>query len=112
MGEKDVLRRIPNDKCRKFIESLPGTNGRPLEDVVPTSGEALDILKKTLRFNPDKRVTVEQALQAPYLAQLHCPEDEPSRTPLEIGDFEFERRKIDMGPFVRRFSLKPYDITQ
>jgi len=94
--EKDVLRRVPNDKCRKFIESLPGTSGRPLEEVAPSSVEALDILKKTLRFNPDKRITVEEALQNPYLSQLHCPDDEPSRPPLELADFEFERRKIDM----------------
>lgn len=94
--EKDVLRRVPNDKCRKFIESLPSTGGRPFEEVAPSSALALDILKKTLRFNPDKRCTVEQALQNPYLAQLHCPDDEPSRAPLDLADFEFERRKIDM----------------
>jgi mitogen-activated protein kinase 1/3/mitogen-activated protein kinase 6 len=104
--EKDVLRKIPNDKCRKFIESLPGTSGRPLEEVVPISGEALDILKKTLLFNPDKRITVEQALQNPYLAQLHCPEDEPSRQPLEIEDFEFERRKIDMDALRQEIFLE------
>jgi mitogen-activated protein kinase 1/3/mitogen-activated protein kinase 6 len=104
--EKDVLRRIPNEKCRKFIESFQSTTGKPLEEVVPTSGEALDLLKKTLRFNPDKRVTVEQALQTPYLAQLHCPEDEPSRTPCEIGDFEFERRKIDMDALRQEIFLE------
>jgi len=49
-----------------------------------------------LRFNPDKRITVEQALRNPYLAQLHCPEDEPCRAPLDPSDFEFERRKIDI----------------
>lgn len=94
--EKEVLRRVPNEKCRKFIESLPGTAGRPLEEVAPSSPLCLDLLKKLLRFNPDKRITVEQALQNAYLSQLHCPEDEPSRAPLDLADFEFERRKIDM----------------
>lgn len=94
--EKEVLRSVPNDKCRKFIESLPSSSGRALEEVVSSSKEALDILKKTLRFNPESRITVEQALQNPYLQQLHCPEDEPSRAPLSTDDFEFERRKIDM----------------
>jgi len=95
--EKEVLRRIPNDKCRKFIESLPVTSGRPLEEAVAGAAkEALDLLKKMLRFNPDKRMTVGQALQNAYLAQLHCPEDEPTRAPLDLSEFEFERRKIDM----------------
>jgi hypothetical protein len=65
--------------------------------MVPTSeGSAADVLNKTLRFNPDERMTVEQVLEAPYLEQLHCPEDEPSRKPLDFADFEFERRKIDI----------------
>jgi len=95
--EKDVLRRIPNDKCRKFIESLPSTGGRPLEEAVTGANkDALELLKKTLRFNPDRRITVEQALENAYLAQLHCPDDEPTRAPLDLSEFEFERRKIDM----------------
>jgi serine/threonine protein kinase len=95
--EKDALKRIPNDKCRKFIESLPTSGGRPLEEAVPNSSkDALDVLNKTLRFSPDKRISVDQVLEHSYLMQLHCPEDEPVRTPLEMSDFEFERRKIDM----------------
>jgi len=38
---------------------------------------ALDLLEKMLRFDPDKRITVEEALEHPYLAQLHDPNDEP-----------------------------------
>jgi len=95
--EKDVLRRIPNDKCRKFIESLPSTVATPLEQTVQSaSPEALDMLSNMLRFAPESRVTAQTALEHPYLELLHCPEDEPTRTPLEISDFEFERRKIDM----------------
>jgi len=96
--EKDVLRKIPNDKCRKFIASLPATTPRPLEEeIVPNASPgALDILNKTLCFNPVLRITAEKTLDHPYLALLHCPEDEPIRSPLDVGDFEFERRKIDM----------------
>ena len=32
----------------------------------------------------------------PYLDKLHCPEDEPTRDPLDTTDFEFERRKITL----------------
>jgi len=37
---------------------------------------ALDFLKKCLEFNPRKRITVEQALEHPYVAQFHKPETE------------------------------------
>lgn len=79
------------------MESLPTTGGRPLAEAVPkASREALDFLNKTLRFSPDKRCTVGRLLEHQYLSQLHCPEDEPVRDPLDIVDFEFERRKVDM----------------
>lgn len=99
LGSPDpgVLRRIPNQKCQKFIESLPATGARPLSETFPeASREALEVLGKTLHMNPDSRVTVERALELDYLAQLHCPEDEPSSPPLDLAEFEFERRKIDV----------------
>mmetsp|Transcript_3092 Transcript_3092/g.6808 ORF Transcript_3092/g.6808 Transcript_3092/m.6808 type:complete len:403 (+) Transcript_3092:55-1263(+) len=95
--ERAVLSRIPNEKCRRFIEGLPSTGGRALEDMVTASPQALDVLNQTLQFNPEQRLTVEQVLSHSYLSQLHCPEDEPTRPPLDSSDFEFERRKVDMA---------------
>jgi mitogen-activated protein kinase 1/3/mitogen-activated protein kinase 6 len=96
--EKDALKRIPNDKCKKFIESLPSTGGRSLEEAVQSaSKDALDLLSNTLRFDPERRITVGNVLEHAYLSQLHCPEDEPVCAPLDKSDFELERRKIDMA---------------
>jgi serine/threonine protein kinase len=95
--EREALQRIPNDKCRKFIESLPATGGRPLAETIPSATrEALDFMGKTLRFGPDRRSDVIQLLEHPYVAQLHCPDDEPGREPLDASEFEFERRKVDI----------------
>lgn len=43
----------------------------PLEDLLQlsVSPDALDLLKGLLVFNPDKRLTAEQALQHPYVAR-------------------------------------------
>lgn len=95
--KSEELKKIPNDKCRKFIESLRYAAGKPFEEVFrEASPEAIDFLHKTLRFDQDERVLVSQALQHAYLAQLFCPEDEPVRPPLDTSDFEFERRKINI----------------
>lgn len=52
----------------------------PLEDLVQPSvpADALDLLKGLLVFNPDKRLTAEQALEHPYVAKFHNPAREPS----------------------------------
>ena len=54
---------------------------------------ALDLLKKLLAFDPSKRITVDQALDHPYLASLHFPEDEPTIVPVSAFDFDFEQEK-------------------
>uniref|UniRef100_A0A8D3A7R3 Mitogen-activated protein kinase 15 n=1 Tax=Scophthalmus maximus TaxID=52904 RepID=A0A8D3A7R3_SCOMX len=52
----------------------------PLEDLLQPSmpPDALDLLRGLLVFNPDKRLTAEQALQHPYVARFHNPAKEPS----------------------------------
>ena len=49
-------------------------------------------MRKLLAFNPAKRLTVDEALQHKYLQQLHCPEDEPTGTPIESARMEWESR--------------------
>ena len=38
----------------------------------------MDLLRQLLQFNPDKRITAEQALEHPYVSQFHNPQDEPA----------------------------------
>ncbi|XP_061597822.1 mitogen-activated protein kinase 15 isoform X2 [Cololabis saira] len=40
--------------------------------------DALDLMKGLLVFNPEKRLTAEQALQHPYVAKFHNPAKEPA----------------------------------
>jgi serine/threonine protein kinase len=55
-------------------------------------GQALDLIDKMLVFDPNKRITVEEALEHPYLASLHDVNDEPScNTPF---DFDFENDSL------------------
>lgn len=44
-----------------------------LRDQFPAtaSDEALDLLSKMLEFNPDKRISVEDALRHPFMKNLH-----------------------------------------
>ncbi|KFO98923.1 Mitogen-activated protein kinase 15, partial [Calypte anna] len=63
-----VLSHITSRQRITFEEMLPPSTPQP----------ALDLLKKLLVFNPDKRLTAEEALQHPYVRRFHCPAREPS----------------------------------
>ena len=46
-----------------MLESLPNPKVKKLKDLFPSSSdEALDLIKKLLVFNPNKRLSAEQAL--------------------------------------------------
>ena len=52
---------------------------KSLEEIIPNAPpDGIDLLKKLLQFNPDKRLTAEQALSHPFVARFHNPDEEPS----------------------------------
>jgi len=60
-----------------MLESLPDTEPRSLQSLYPNASEdAIDLLQKLLMFNPDKRITAEEALAHAYVGQFHNPDEE------------------------------------
>jgi mitogen-activated protein kinase 15 len=64
-----------------MLESMRAPDTPRLEAMFPSaSPEALDLMSKLMHFNPDKRISAEEALRHPYCAQFHNPADEPTAT--------------------------------
>lgn len=56
---------------------------------------ALDLLGNLLLFNPDRRISAEDALDHIFLAEYSCPEDEP----IALRSFHVENEvRIGQGP--------------
>jgi mitogen-activated protein kinase 7 len=67
---------------------------------------ALDLLGRLLAFDPAQRITVEEALEHPYLAIWHDPNDEPEAP----APFDFDFEHVNDMAQMKRTSL-PYVLT-
>jgi serine/threonine protein kinase len=84
---------VTSEKAKRFMKKLPNKTPIHLSLQFPDVPlEALDVMRKMLEIRPDKRITVDQALQHPFFDALHNPADEPvSSRPF---DFSFENEKL------------------
>eukprot|EP00579_Thalassiosira_antarctica_P007627 CAMPEP_0201880084 /NCGR_PEP_ID=MMETSP0902-20130614/10791_1 /ASSEMBLY_ACC=CAM_ASM_000551 /TAXON_ID=420261 /ORGANISM="Thalassiosira antarctica, Strain CCMP982" /LENGTH=463 /DNA_ID=CAMNT_0048408049 /DNA_START=313 /DNA_END=1704 /DNA_ORIENTATION=+ len=90
---EDELDFVTSEKARRFMRKLPNKPVAPLTQQFPNaSAECLDLLKQMLQIHPRKRITIEDALKHPFMAQLHSEEDEPVCD--RPFDFSFEDEKL------------------
>ncbi|XP_051530914.1 mitogen-activated protein kinase 7-like [Myxocyprinus asiaticus] len=90
---ESIIGSIGSDRVRSYVRSLPSKAPEPLSALYPQAEPAaLDLLGAMLRFDPRERTSACQALEHPYLAKYHDPDDEPVCVP--AFDFEFDRQPM------------------
>ncbi|KAI5476150.1 CMGC/MAPK protein kinase [Pseudohyphozyma bogoriensis] len=90
----DEFYAINSRRSRDYLRALPFRKKRDFATLFPNaSAQAVDFLNKTLTFDPKKRMSVEECLAHPYLANYHDPDDEPVAPPLEPTFFDFDLQK-------------------
>lgn len=95
-----LVNQIENEKNREFVLQLPKREGKKFEDLFKGANAlAIDLLKKMLTYDPEDRISVEDALKHPYLKQLSCPEDEPTTDLVSAFDFDFEKFSLSKEDF-------------
>jgi mitogen-activated protein kinase 7 len=105
---------IAKSKAQEYVRNLPFMPKIPFNHIFPNANPqgirscnretdvALDLLEQLLAFDPARRITVEEALEHPYLGIWHDPNDEPD-CPSQF-DFGFEQVN-DVGQMKRNFLL-------
>ena len=94
---EDFITAIPKPRVRKYLRSLVPRKPRSLEAFFPKANPlAVDLLKKLMVVDYRNRITIDDALAHPYLKELHCPTDEPTRDPVPAIEFDFEKHKLSL----------------
>ena len=84
------------------MKSLPKKPRVPFSQIFPNANpQAVDLLTELLTFDPAKRITVEEALEHPYLAIWHDPADEP----VAPTSFDFGFESVNEVPQMQRMIL-------
>ncbi|KAK6163252.1 hypothetical protein DH2020_000116 [Rehmannia glutinosa] len=78
-----------SDNARKYVKQLPHMPKQPFSQKFPdVSPVAIDLAERMLVFDPAKRITVEEALNHPFLSSLHEINEEPICPSPFVFDFE------------------------
>lgn len=94
---KDDIKAIKSKFAQTMLESIPVRKQRPLRQLFANvaDSDAIDLLENLLQFNPEKRLSAEEALRHPYLKQFHNPADEPTlQEPIHISMDDNSRYSI------------------
>lgn len=93
-SQEDVA-AISNMAARKHISKMKQKSPQALDKFNSRFAQAsrleIDLLKKMLTFNPDKRISVEEALEHPWIRHLSHGDEDICPTPLS---FAFEDKKV------------------
>jgi len=96
--DDEVLQKIGSDYAVRMMNSIRRVMPRSLEAMYPDcDGDAIDLMVRCMKFSPDERITVQQALEHPYVASFREEEEEitaggPIQNPIKDTD----RRPVDV----------------
>ena len=103
---EETLCRIGSPRAQEYVRNLPFMPKKPFPSLFPNANpDALDLLDKMLAFDPSSRISVEQALEHPYLHIWHDASDEPDCP----TTFNFDFEVVDEVGEMRKMILQEVD---
>ena len=89
---EDEIAKITDEKARKYLRNLPKRKKKNLKYMFPGADKnALDLMLQLLRFDVDKRISVDEALEHPYMKPVRDPAHERAKKPVT---FSFESAQL------------------
>ncbi|PKI31190.1 hypothetical protein CRG98_048436 [Punica granatum] len=87
-GDSD-LGFLRSENARKYVKQLPQVPKQSFSKKFPEASPlAIDLAERMLVFDPRERITVDEALNHPYLLSLHEINEEPTCPSPFVFDFE------------------------
>ena len=88
---EEDLNFISNDSAKKYVRDLGKIKKKPIDTIINYPYPlALDLLDKMLVFNPDKRISIEDALNHPYLKNIREGIEDPIYKGTLNLDFDYD----------------------
>lgn len=85
---KEDIHFIQNDHARNYVLSYKNIEKKPLAKVLNYNNqEAINLLENMIVFNPEKRITIEEALKHSYISSIR---DEGVSDPVFQGNINFD----------------------
>lgn len=98
---QEEMQHINSSKARSFIDHLPDSKPKDFATLFPkASEEALDLLRRLLKFAPDDRMSAQEALSHPYLEEYRDEEFE-TQVGQDFNPADLEPRRKDGMPLTR-----------
>lgn len=98
---EETLSRIGSPRAQEYVRNLPYMPKKPFTQLFANANpDALDLLDRMLAFDPSSRISVEQALEHPYLQIWHDASDEPDCKTTFNFDFEVVEDVGDMRKMI------------
>uniref|UniRef100_A0A7S0ZBR0 Mitogen-activated protein kinase n=1 Tax=Timspurckia oligopyrenoides TaxID=708627 RepID=A0A7S0ZBR0_9RHOD len=98
------IQHVRDERARAYLVSLGRQPPKGFETLFPDAHPlACDLLKGLLEWNPDLRLTAQEALRHPYFSGIHDVSFERTAQPVDPQEFAFEQSRLSVDLIKEEF---------